>query len=340
MPGEPFSFGPVKPGIGLTPTTRASSGWSRRAPAASRWARPSLCRMAGRTGLVSRGRGGPRRASGRRSRSPLAPERLAGANRLISAIAPAIAATPHVGILLRPAGLRTVGRIGARRACDRLAALICQERLKPGGSAVEPEIHGRDCAPRPRFHKRAPRRANTGETERPCLACRKARNRRRRRGRAPTLHGSESASSRSTAAFQNVPEAGEIGRSTPRATSPTAFQSPSRARREKRRTSRRRRRRSSGSASLRRAKRGGQSRRRWRTAARCATWGLEQVRTISRTIMGQLPFAVFGRVRMLWRANLFLNMSSLEKLFSNCQWSMFRQRNVKELSHCIVCGAA
>ena len=49
---------------------------------------------------------------------------------------------PVVGILLRPAGARTVGRIGPGGARDRLAALVGQKRLEPGGSAVKPEIHG------------------------------------------------------------------------------------------------------------------------------------------------------------------------------------------------------
>ena len=56
---------------------------------------------------------------------------------------------PVVGILLRPAGARTGGRIAARGARDRLAALVRQQRLKAGGSAVEPEIHGLElCAAR------------------------------------------------------------------------------------------------------------------------------------------------------------------------------------------------
>ena len=55
---------------------------------------------------------------------------------------------PDVGILLRPAGARTVGRIGALGAGHRRAALVGQQRLEPGGSAVEPEIHGASTAPR------------------------------------------------------------------------------------------------------------------------------------------------------------------------------------------------
>ena len=56
---------------------------------------------------------------------------------------------PIGGVLLRPAGVRTGGRIGAGGACDRLAALVDQKRLKPGGSAVQPEIHGRGLCARP-----------------------------------------------------------------------------------------------------------------------------------------------------------------------------------------------
>jgi len=34
-----------------------------------------------------------------------------------------------------------------------------------------------------------------------------------------------------------------------------------------------------------------------------------------------------------------LSVSSEKKILSIFEWSMFRQRNVNELSHCDVCGA-
>src|SRR6202044_1666651 len=49
---------------------------------------------------------------------------------------------PVVGVLLGPAGVRTLGRIAPGGARDRLAALVGQKRLEPRGSAVKPEIHG------------------------------------------------------------------------------------------------------------------------------------------------------------------------------------------------------
>ena len=104
-----LSFGPVKPGIGFTPTIRARSGWSRASSSASRKARPSLWRMAGRTGLSARSR---TTAPCIWPEKPIAlsPPTAAPATPLISAIAPPMAATQSSGFCSDQPGR---GRSGA-----------------------------------------------------------------------------------------------------------------------------------------------------------------------------------------------------------------------------------
>ena len=76
----------------------------------------------------------------RRSRSPSAAS-SAGAGRAKVGDRARHGGAPDVGILLRPFGFRPIRSIGARRAGHRRPALVGEERLQPGGAAVEPEIH-------------------------------------------------------------------------------------------------------------------------------------------------------------------------------------------------------
>ena len=62
---------------------------------------------------------------------------------------------PDIRVLFRPAWLGTVGRIGARGARDRRAAVVRQQGFESRCSAVEPEIHGRSACAAPGARTRA-----------------------------------------------------------------------------------------------------------------------------------------------------------------------------------------
>ena len=135
------------------------------------------------------------------------------------------------------------------------------------------------------------------------------------------------------AAFENVPEAGKDRLSSaPRVASLTPCQSLSPAWREKRRTSPAANKplfRFLFSAS--REKRRAKSPPMEATAAR-ATCGLEQVLTISRTIIGSSPFS--RRRSDLMAIEFVLNVSLLKNNLLSSRRSTFRQRDVNDLSHC------